>query len=643
MTVSSVETVTLSDGVTFELRHADLLPPLTPEQYADLKADIERHGIKVPIHVTEWKEVVDGQHRLKIAQELGLTSEEVPQQYHLAEQGASVEDSRKLERHFALSLNINRRHLDVDSRARLVATLKADGLSNRAIADQVGVDERTVRRDLAKCSGAANAAPEHPPKSSIEDRREQVQEARAQGKSVRTIAEEVGASIGTVSADLKALEEPEPEERVRLVDQLRQSLMEPEPETAPERPAPRMFDPTRPARTTKLPPETDGAKVAHRVKTGPDRWDVVEDFSGELLGLICRGGPSITVHQGYTAHVVLDGVEYQMLGGSYCEAYGTLNEATKDIEKAHADPQKYLEARERRLRSYEDWRTKCGERPKWKKLPPGPINDLNLEKEEWKEANKDVLTDSLWLLGARAKGKGRSGDYHGNFVPQIPDQQIRRYTHAGDVVLDYFLGGSTSLLESVRLGRHFIGVDLQQKCIDRGWELLSECDDLAVDVKLVQGDSRGALVEHQIVATLEEWGRGDQVDHVFLHPPYWKAIEFTEDDDRDLSRAPELEKFLDDFRAVCWRAVHLLKVGKYLTLVCGDCSNAGWEPLAFRCMQRLLGLGVLQLVAINIKDLHGNQGKGNKTNMWRFRHLKNGSSEFKHEYIFVFRKREVAE
>jgi DNA-binding NarL/FixJ family response regulator len=41
-----------------------------------------------------------------------------------------------------------------------VTELAAEGLSNRAIADVLGIDDRTVRRDLAGPQSAANAAPD---------------------------------------------------------------------------------------------------------------------------------------------------------------------------------------------------------------------------------------------------------------------------------------------------------------------------------------------------------------------------------------------------------------------------------------------------------------------------------------------------
>ena len=69
-------------------------------------------------------------------------------------------------------------------------------------------------------------------------------------------------------------------------------------------------------------------------------------------------------------------------------------------------------------------------------IKTGKHNDLNLNR--WKEYN-DIITDSIWILDKRDKSGAHNGGYWGNFIPQIPNQFLRRYTKKGEWVLDPFL------------------------------------------------------------------------------------------------------------------------------------------------------------------------------------------------------------
>ena len=90
------------------------------------------------------------------------------------------------------------------------------------------------------------------------------------------------------------------------------------------------------------------------------------------------------------------------------------------------------------------------------------INDLNLNR--WKEYD-DLITDSLWIIDKRDKTGAHSADYWGNFIPQIPNQFIRRFTKKGEWVFDPFAGSGTTLIECKRLGRNCIGIEINEKVV----------------------------------------------------------------------------------------------------------------------------------------------------------------------------------
>ena len=80
----------------------------------------------------------------------------------------------------------------------------------------------------------------------------------------------------------------------------------------------------------------------------------------------------------------------------------------------------------------------------------------------WRDSGVNV--ESLWIIKERDKSGKHANVYHGNFVPQIPQQLIKRYTKKGDVVLDMFMGSGTTLFEAETQERNFIGfVQLQRK------------------------------------------------------------------------------------------------------------------------------------------------------------------------------------
>lgn len=120
------------------------MPPLSPEEYSELEASIRTHGVMVPILRDPSGVVIDGHHRLRIAESLGV---DCPAEYLTDRPEAEM-------RTLAFELNLNRRHLTRDQRRDLVTeSIKADPqLSSREHGRRTGVHHSTaesVRQSLS--------------------------------------------------------------------------------------------------------------------------------------------------------------------------------------------------------------------------------------------------------------------------------------------------------------------------------------------------------------------------------------------------------------------------------------------------------------------------------------------------------------
>jgi hypothetical protein len=259
------------------------------------------------------------------------------------------------------------------------------------------------------------------------------------------------------------------------------------------------------------------------------------------------------------------------------------------------------------------------------------INEIDLNR--WK-AYEDILTDSLWLIERRDGSGVHRADYWGNFVPQIPNQLMRRYTRRGDWVLDPFAGAGTTLIEGQRLGRNTLGVELQAQIAEHARTLVAaEPNRHGARSEVVVGDS----AETDFKALLAERG-ASAAQMALLHPPYHDIIRFS-DDPRDLSNTGSVAAFIEALERVVRGVSAALERGRYLALVIGDKYSRGeWVPLGFQAMQMVQEQGFL-LKSIVVKDIQGTAGKRSQKELWRYRALVGGFYVFRHEYVFVFKKR----
>ncbi len=260
----------------------------------------------------------------------------------------------------------------------------------------------------------------------------------------------------------------------------------------------------------------------------------------------------------------------------------------------------------------------------------GKINDINLNR--WKEY-EDLLTDSLWILDKRDRTGAHSAGYWGNFIPQIPNQFLRRYTKKDEWVLDPFLGSGTTLIESRRLGRNGIGVELQPEVAALAMKTLAkEKNPFGTINEVINGDSSAVNFKREL-----KRHKCGSVQFLLMHPPYWDIIRFSEKKN-DLSNAGSVEEFLKMFGKVISAAMPVLDTGRYAAVVIGDKYSSGeWIPLGFYTMQEMIKHG-FKLKSTIIKNYDQTTAKRNQKELWRYRALAGGFYIFKHEYIFLFQK-----
>jgi hypothetical protein len=98
----------------------------------------------------------------------------------------------------------------------------------------------------------------------------------------------------------------------------------------------------------------------------------------------------------------------------------------------------------------------------------------------------------------------------------------------------------------------------------------------------------------------------DCFQFAWIHPPYWRQKIYS-GDDRDLSRAPTLEAFLDRYRLLIDNCAGSLVPGGKLAILIGDYSDreAGFVPLTHFTKQLAFAANLRQNVTDIVRFSHG--------------------------------------
>jgi len=122
-----------------------LMPAMTPAQYSELKDDIKRRGVLVPIEFDGEGNILDGHHRYQAFTELIEEGADLPLYDKIVRRFSSEEEKVA----YVVSLNVKRRHLNAEQRQELVVRLRKEfGYTLSKIAQILGISIATASRDI---------------------------------------------------------------------------------------------------------------------------------------------------------------------------------------------------------------------------------------------------------------------------------------------------------------------------------------------------------------------------------------------------------------------------------------------------------------------------------------------------------------
>lgn len=262
---------------------------------------------------------------------------------------------------------------------------------------------------------------------------------------------------------------------------------------------------------------------------------------------------------------------------------------------------------------------------------------------KWRPDDYAPERTTVWDFRRRGSWAVHSSDYRGNWAPQVPRNLILKYSAPGDLVLDPFAGGGTTLIEAWLLNRRSVGLDVSTMAYEttsQKIEQLEKLDKAREDEKLgghlkpelhptiIKGDSR------KVVETLSKRGiNPGTVDLIATHPPYLDSLRYTMTSEDDLSNIHSIDKFSAEVRGIAAQLFQLLKAGGVCAILIGDTRKAGkLVPLGFRVMQDFLSVG------FELKDIIIKLQRQDSSTEFYFNNKNRPDHLLAHEYLYIFTK-----
>lgn len=242
--------------------------------------------------------------------------------------------------------------------------------------------------------------------------------------------------------------------------------------------------------------------------------------------------------------------------------------------------------------------------------------------KKWEPEDFELEMNTVWSFPKRGDWATHDAKWRGNWSPYIPRNLILRYSKEGELVLDQFVGGGTTLVEAKLLNRNVIGVDVNDVALNRCKEKIDFDWDKAGKVYLKKGDARNL-----------DFIKNESVDLICTHPPYANIIQYSENIEEDLSHL-KVKDFFKEMKLVAKESYRVLKKEKFCAVLMGDTRQKGHViPMSFEVM-RIFEEEGFKTKEIIIKEQHNCRATG----FWKTNSVKYNFLLLAHEYLFVFKK-----
>ena len=263
---------------------------------------------------------------------------------------------------------------------------------------------------------------------------------------------------------------------------------------------------------------------------------------------------------------------------------------------------------------------------------PPPIQKVRI----WEPPDFQLETTTIWDFPIRGNWAVHIGDYRGNWPPQLVRNILLKYTKPGDLVLDAFMGGGTTLIEAWLLNRHSIGIDVSRLAYQTSLARLESMEELSKQdsrtniepkykPRIILGDS--TFTKNR---TTYDTIKPNSVNLLCVHPPYLDALIYTDNHPEDLSQVRDPVQFLKRITAFAEGCAYYLASENVCAVLIGDVRRHGQIiPLGARTLGAFLSAG-FHLEDIIVKTQHRDRSS-------EFYFSSRHGYLLAHEYLYLFR------